>query len=309
MIRRPGKISPRTLIRGLTAALGLAVLVACTRGTIPIISGGAVLPSTLTAAAGVTRTPIYLFTPGPGYQFPHAVFGVPRGGTLTVRQVAGVSGGELAELAYNLRGLALTGNATSLGTSTWVEIVRPSGGAGWVPAGNLTQDVPTDAFCGDPRVLALLDVFRTSLVAGDAVGVQAVVSPRRGLTVRFDWRSPEVTYRPSQIADLLRSDEAREWGSQFSGAPIVGSFREVILPRLQAISVGEVSLACGEVLTGLTLREVMWPSEYANLNFYSIFRAGDPSGSEFAWTTWLVGIEYIDNQPYISHLVQLRAGI
>ncbi len=296
-------------MRQLAGLVGLAVLAACTRGSIPIVSGGALLPSTLTAAAGVTRTPIYLFTPGPGYQFPHAVFGIERGNTLTVRQVAGTEGGELAELEHNQRGLVLTGDATRLGTSTWIEILRPSGGAGWVPAANLTQDVPPDAFCSDPRISPLLDLFRRSLVDLDAAGLASVVNPRRGLTVRFDWRNPEVMYRPAEVPDLLASDQVREWGTQASGGPVTGSFREVILPRLQAISVGDLAQACDQVLTGSVLRDVGWPSAYANLNYLSLYRAADPTGSEFAWTTWLVGIEYIDNQPYISHLVQLRAGI
>jgi hypothetical protein len=58
-------------LAALVAALG------CARGSIPILPGQAILPSTLTAAAAVTRTPIYLFTPGPGFQFSRR-FGIPR---------------------------------------------------------------------------------------------------------------------------------------------------------------------------------------------------------------------------------------
>jgi len=284
-------------------------LMGCTRGLVPIIEGGALLPSTLTAAAGVTRTPIYLFTPGPGYQFPHAVFGIPEGNSLTVRQVAGVSGGDLGELEFDRRGLILTGGATNLGSSTWVEIIRPSGGSGWVSAAYLTQDVPPDAFCADPRVPPLVETLRNSIAGRDASALQPLIDPRRGLTVRIDWRNPEVAFGPSQLPELFTGDESRSWGTLVSGGAIRGPFKEVILPRLDQVAQGNVSPACNETLIGPTLREARWPSEYTNLNYYALYRPAETAGSEYAWSTWLVGIEYVDNQPYVSHLVQLRAGI
>ncbi len=301
-VRRGWRILLVLLVAG-AAALG------CTRGAIPILPGAAVLPSTLTAAAVVTRTPLYLFTPGPGFQFSHAVFGVPKGETLTVRQVAGVSGGDVGELEFDRRGLALTGNATNLGSSTWVEINRLAGGRGWVSALDLTQDVPAEAFCGDGRVPTLLEALRASIANRDGQSLQALVSPRRGLTVRFDWWNPEVSYRASDVANVMGSDSPVDWGTQLSGGPITGSFKEVVLPRLDEVAIGEISRGCSETLIGPTLREARWPSEYTNLNYYALHRPAEATGSEYAWTTWLVGVEYVDNQPYVSHLVQLRAGI
>jgi hypothetical protein len=290
-------------LAALVAALG------CARGSIPILPGQAILPSTLTAAAAVTRTPIYLFTPGPGFQFSHAVFGIPEGKTITVRQVAGVSEGDVGELEYDQRGLILTGNATNLGSSTWVEINRPGGGTGWVRAVDLTQDVPGEAFCSDDRVVTLLEGLRASIASRDAPGLQALVSPRRGLTVRFDWWNPEITYRTADVAGLMASDRSVDWGTQQSGGPIAGPFKTVVLPRLDEVAIGEVRLGCNEALVGPALREARWPSEYRNLNYYALYRQAADQGNEYAWTTWLVGVEYVDNQPYISHLVQLRAGI
>ena len=289
--------------------VAVAAAIGCTRGGIPILPGAAVLPSTLTAAAGVTRTPLYMFTPGPGYQFPHAVFGVPQGEALTLRQVAGVSGGAVGELDYDQRGLTLTGNATNLGSSTWVEINRPGGGMGWVSDLNLTQAVPAEAFCADGRVRLLLEALRTTLANRDAQGLQALVSPRRGLTLRYDWWNPEVTVRTDDLPDLLGSDASVAWGTELSGGPITGTFKEVILPRLDEVTTGDVNLGCDELTVGPTLREARWPSEYNNLNYYALYRPADSTGSQYAWSTWLVGVEYVDNQPYISHLVQLRAGI
>ncbi len=298
----PVRLLTLILLAGWSAA-------SCTRGTIPIVSGGALLPSTLTAAAGVTRTPIYFFTPGPGYQFLHAVFGVPEGSTLTVRQVAGVSGGDLGELEFDRRGVTLTGNATNLGSSTWVEIIGPTGATGWVSAANLTQDVPAEAFCSDPRVPPLVDALRASLAGGDGPGLRALVDPRRGLTFRFDWWGPEVVYAPGELPELLTSDESRDWGTQPSGGAIQGSFKEIVLSHLNEATQSDVATACNQTLAGPILRESRWPSEYTNLNYYALYNPADSAEGEYAWSTWLVGIEYVDNQPYISHLVQLRAGI
>jgi hypothetical protein len=293
----------------LVAVMTTAAALGCARGTIPILPGGAVLPSTLTAAAAVTRTPLYSFTPGPGLQFPQAVFGIPQGETLTVRQVAGVSGGEVAELEFDQRGLALTGNATNLGSSTWVEVNRPGGGTGWVRAIDLTQDVPPEAFCADGRVLTLLEALRTSIANRDPQGLQALVSPRRGLTIRFDWWNPEIAYRTDDLLNLMGSDRVVHWGTQQSGGAISGSFKAIVLPLLDAVAVGDVHQACNETLIGPALREARWPSEYGNLNYYALHQPAAATGNTYAWTTWLVGVEYVDNQPYVSHLVQLRAGI
>jgi len=301
---------PRRAMRLLlVAAVAAAAILGCARGSIPILSGGAVLPSTLTAAADVTRTPLYLFTPGPGFQFPHAIFGIPQGETLTVRQVAGVSGGDVGDLEFDQRGLLLTGNATNLGSSLWVEINRPSGGTGWVSAIDLTQDVPGEAFCTDGRVLTLVEALRTSIVNRDPQGLQALASPRRGLTLRFDWWNPEVVYRTNEITTLMGSDTSVDWGTQLSGGPISGSFKDIVLPRLDEVTEGDIRLGCNELLSGPVLREARWPSEYSNLNYYALHRPAAATGNEYAWTTWLVGVEYVDNQPYVSHLVQLRAGI
>lgn len=289
--------------------LASAAGIACSRSSIPILIESDLLPSTLTAAAGVTRTPIYVFTPGPGYQFPHAVLGVPEGETLTLRQVAGVSGGGVGTFAHNQRGLQLTGNATNLGSSLWLEVFQTGGGSGWVPALNLTQDVAGEAFCADPRLAPLVDEVRRAIAEGDGAGLQAAVSPRRGLTLRYDWWNPEILIRTEDVAGLFDSQEPIEWGTQLSGGPIHGTFAEVILPHMERVVRRPISWTCNETVIGPALREARWPSEYVNLNYVSLYSPADPGEAEYAWTTWLVGIEYVDNQPYVSHLVQLRAGI
>ena len=61
--------------------------------------------------------------------------------------------------------------------------------------------------------------------------------------------------------------------------------------------------------TGPALRDVGWPSDLVNLNYYSVYRPAETGGGEYSWTTWLVGVEYVGSQPYLAALVLVRAGI
>jgi len=57
--------------------------------------------------------------------------------------------------------------------------------------------------------------------------------------------------------------------------------------------------------TGGASYDTSWPKPYANVNFYSIYKPG-PAGNENSWRTLLVGVEYVQNQPYIFSVTQLQ---
>jgi hypothetical protein len=283
------------------------VIAACTRSAVPY--PGMVLPSTLTAAALVTKVPRLPFTGGIAASIPHAIFGLPEGSTLTVRPVAGVEGSASGTIAYNRRGLLLTGQQTALGSSLWVEVVRPEGGTGWVNALDIVEDVSPEAFCTDPRVLQLLDAVSVAIRERDGARLALLSSPRRGLRIRYDWRGDDVFVSPAKVAELFESPDELDWGSNASGAEIRGSFASAILPMLETTLVPTSVLTCNAIETGPALREVGWPSEFTNLNYYSFYRPAEAGGGEYSWTTWLVGVEYVESQPYLATLVLLRAGI
>lgn len=263
-----------------------------------------------TAAATVETTPLSLEPPTPsrGISPLYAIILVTKDNTLNVRAKPSLQGTVLETLPPNSRGLEPTGQRETLGEDEWIEIRRPSQQPGWVNGWFLTQQVPPESFCVDPRVDALVSDFFAALAAGDTEVLAELVSPVHGLTVRYFWSSPEVNFSPISIATLLSNSESFDWGVQEgSGQPLEGTFAEKILPRLNDVQINKASRHCNTLETGVatsgTTAKIAWPEEYANINYVAVYRAALP-GDEMNWRTWAVGIEYVDSVPYVAFLVQ-----
>ncbi len=283
---------------------GLAA--ACTRSTVPFTLPP--LPGTPEPSETVpppTATPPF----GPAMGYDYAVVWVPAGGSLPVRQPAGIAGAQVGALEADQRGIRLTGNSTFLGSSTWVEIVTPQV-QGWVNSWNLTQDVAPTDFCADPRVTALLDRFQQVLRNRDGGALFDLVSPRRGLVVRLGWWNVEVVIEREQVSRLFVSSEEYDWGAgEVADVPLRGAFRDVVLPPLQDVLDNQPEVTCNSLRTGATERSPRWPAEYTNLNFYTFYRPDPMPGSRYNWRTWAVGVEYVEGEPYIAVLVLYRGEV
>lgn len=287
------------------AFLGL-LLTACTRTAVPFTLPpfpGTVEP-TLTLPPPTATAP---FGPAVGYDY--AVVWIPAGGSLPVRQPAGIAGAQVGTLEADQRGIRLTGNSTFLGSSTWVEVITPEV-RGWVNSWNLTQDVSPADFYADARVQSLLERFQQVLLARDGGSLVEVVSPRRGLVLRMDWWNVEVPVSRDLLAGLFVSNQDFDWGeSDVAGVPLRGTFREVVLPLLYDVFEGEPEVTCNSLRTGASERIVRWPAEYTNLNFYAFYRPDPLPGSRYNWRTWAVGVEYVEGEPYIAVLVLYHGEI
>jgi hypothetical protein len=223
----------RRLLIALTAVVALG---ACTRALVPI--GIPAAPQTAIAESTLDAGGIV-----PEGDASFSVFGVPPGGHLMVREPAGISGTVVAELPADLRNIGLTGQATPLGSSIWVEILVPSGTTGWINLWNLTEDIESQAFCQDPRVPALIDTFFAALRDRSGDSLAETISPRRGLVLRHDWWNDEIVIPLPEVPDLMQRVDEIAWGVQRgSGAPIVGSFRDRLLPELDTCWPGTGSL-------------------------------------------------------------------
>ena len=240
----------------------------------------------------------------------YAVVWVTSDQPLIARNPAGLSGAAVGELAYDQRELELTGASTRLGSSNWVEILLPSGGAGWVNSWNTTEDVASQDFCNDQRILLVIDTF--SQAAGERNGQKLleVSNPERGLILRHNWWNPEIVFPVDSLTNIYQDLTEIDWGVQ-SGSefPIQGSFQDIIAPQLEDVFSNSMELNCNTIQTGNTTREIVWPDEYINLNFYSVYRPVPDGGSDFDWRTWVMGFEYIDGQPYLTLLIHFRGEI
>lgn len=240
----------------------------------------------------------------------YMVVWAPAGGLIPVRDPAGTQGAIVDNLHRDQRGLRLTGRTAQLGSSNWVEILRPGGGTGWVNAWNLTPDVSTAAFCADSRAAEVIDRLRRAVSAKDEIELAGLISPRHGLVIRMDWWNPEIVYSPELASQVFRSSEVFDWGTEpGTGATIHGTFPQVALPALQSgLGSDATVVRCNHLVSGETGRQPEWPGEYANLNFYSVYTPASPI-ARFSWRTWAVGVEYVGGAPFIVVLVRYRGEI
>jgi hypothetical protein len=282
------------------------VLTSCTRIMVPVGTRVISLPTS-------TNQQQIELSPSPSDEVETASYAVVWVGieeTLVVRKPAGLSGTVVSELAYDQRGIILTGSSTRLGSSTWVEIYTPSGGTGWVNSWNLTQDVSPAKFCEDTRVNVLLETFISGLMGHEGETLSQVINPQRGLILRHDWWNPEVHYLPGSVNSIFSDLTEIDWGvlggSEFH---ILGSFREIIVPQLEDVFSVSPEVKCNEMIAGVTTQVAIWPREFDNMNYYVFHRPSPEGGNKYDWRTWAIGIEYVDNQPYISVLIQYRGDI
>ena len=101
----------------------IIVLTACTQTWIPVETR--IIPSPSAPVETPERSTPTLVEETSGVNY--SVVWVEAEETLTVTKPAGISGMVVSELAYGQRGIQLTGSSTGLGSSTWVEIIIPSG--------------------------------------------------------------------------------------------------------------------------------------------------------------------------------------
>jgi hypothetical protein len=256
-------------------ALLSAILLGCSRSYVPVSSISTGIAST---AVATPTQPILTPTAEEQFQGPmFSVVWVPEDETLVIRKPAGISGANVGDLVFDQGGIELTGASSPLGSSTWMEIRLLDGGTGWVNRWNITESVAPDFFCNDERVPEILNAFTQAVTEQDGARLTELVNPQRGLILRHDWWNPEILFP--------------------------------IGPQLSDVFEITPSAACNELLSGVTTREIVWPDEYHNINFYSFYRPAPEGGNAFDWRGWALGFEYIQGQPYLTILVQFRGDI
>jgi hypothetical protein len=145
--------------------------------------------------------------------------------------------------------------------------------------------------------------LETTVKTTDGELFRSLVSPAHGLDVVYIRAGMVANYTPDEANWAFHSTYEVDWGlGAGSGEPVRGTFQEIILPALQDVFTN-TTFACNEIKLGGATYPVEWPAEYANINFFSLHKPGtDPFGG-LDWRTWLVGVEYVDGQPYLFALL------
>jgi len=155
--------------------------------------------------------------------------------------------------------------------------------------------------CADPQVIALIDSLKNAMLTSDGALLSSVVSPN-DMEVRWVRYGNIVTYDQEQTKFLFETTFAANWGAEpGSGQDKQGSFHDVIVPEFVKVFNHPYTLHCNEIKHGGATYEVSWPYDK---DFYAIYDAGTNQNGFLDWTTWAVGIEYVNDKPFIYALMQ-----
>jgi hypothetical protein len=293
-------VATDTSIPTFSPTSGTEVIATSTVATLPI-------PPTSTktsAPAAATSTPL---PPVTGIYNPYAVILVGIGDVLNIRSGAGVGNALVGALQPTAVGVNRIGPASSAGGDRWVEIQNPAGGTGWVNANFLSEHVASSTFCSDSRVPDLLNSLKTALLNSNGDLLSSLVSPVHGLDLRL-WRYGTVAnYSPEEAAWVFESEYVVSWGpAPGSGEETRGTFSNQPLPKLQEVFGANYALHCNNTLDLATFSLEPWPSEYANLNFYTVYKPGTDQYGGLDWRAWIAGVEYVQGKPTLFALIHFQ---
>jgi len=169
----------------------------------------------------------------------------------------------------------------------------------------LTQTpIPTQPpeFCADMRGTALINSLSKAIASKDGALLAALVSPSRGMDVRYYRDGNVVNYDVEHAKFVFETTFQADWGLSFgSGEATIGSFQEIILPALQQVFTPNSLIICSQIQTGGRNYVPIWP--YTELNYYSIYYPGTDEFGGLDWQTWAVGMDNVAGQPYIAAMV------
>lgn len=232
---------------------------------------------------------------------PYAVILVAPNDVLNIRSGPGAGNAIVGAIQPEVTNVMRTGSFANIEGNLWVEVNNPSGGRGWVDSHFLTEYISPSAFCSDARPQALLQNFTEAIQSSDGARLAALVSPTHGVDVWL-WNSGNaINFDAEHARWVFESVFVHNWGTHpASGLETFGSFHEQVLPQLLDTFAPSAEKRCNDAEISSYINT--WPAEYANVNLYQVFRNGTP-GVELDWNAWLVGVEYVNGNPYLFSLI------
>ncbi len=170
-----------------------------------------------------------------------------------------------------------------------------------IPTLTFTPPPVASNICTDSQVVALIDSLKSAMLTSNGELLGSLVSPN-GMEVRYIRYGDPITYTAEQAKFLFETTFEANWGAEpGSGQDKVGSFHDVIVPELVKIFNQSYALYCNELKHGGATYELEWPYDG---DFYSIYFPGTETNGNLDWHTWAIGIEYVNNKPFIYAMMQ-----
>ncbi|RPI94937.1 MAG: hypothetical protein EHM40_04795 [Chloroflexi bacterium] len=184
------------------------------------------------------------------------------------------------------------------GSLYWHSVLIAKGGFASDPG-----PISHEAFCADTRIPILIEQLKGSMNQSNGDMFAALVSPLHGTDVRLWAYETPVNFTTATARDIFTSTEVYRWGSGPAGGTEygTGTFSEIIQPKmLEVLNAPNMETYCDE-LTKVFPLGTPWP--YPDIHYYNLYK---PASSEvFDFRTWLIGFEYVNNQPYLRGMVTI----
>jgi hypothetical protein len=228
----------------------------------------------------------------------YAVAAVASNDVLNIRSDAGVEFPVIGWFPPDATDIKRTGRSSKIaGGVEWVEIERLDGGTGWVNFKYLTEYVTRDSFCADLRAQMTVDLLKHALIQSNGGLFASLVSPKHGVAIQF-WRdAPPVHYTPAAAQTIFTDTTVHDWGAGPAAGPegIHGTFAQIVQPDMLGVFNSNYQLVCDDP-SHASMFVNPWP--HTNIHYYAVVKPATPE-IVFDWKVWLVGIEYVDKNPYL----------
>lgn len=155
--------------------------------------------------------------------------------------------------------------------------------------------------CQDTRALQLIVDLQTAIQTRDGELLSSLINPSSGVGVVYIRNGNPITYFEN-IQFIFETTYEADWGlGAGSGAPVVGSFHEVVLPSLDKVFSENSYITCNQIVTGGATYTPEFP--YGTMDFYSVHFPGTERNGYLDWETWLLGMVRQESHPALAALV------
>jgi len=257
-----------------------------------------------------TMTPQPTATPLPKFADSVSAIFLEEDQLLNVYRTPADENNPIAQLEPHAVGIKTSGQEQWEKGKLWIEIELPQGGNGWVNAEYITSAISPTEFCNDPKVNQLLNAVIKAIKDRDENELINVISMVHGLRIRYLWQNPEIFLgTPENLKGIFTENNSFDWGFDRSlNQSVQGSFNSIILPAIEPVLDGSNTL-CDTLDQGIAADwsngYIEWPPPYLNLNYIALYHPA-PQEDALKWRTWAFGIEKINDQYYLTTLVQYK---